>query len=168
MRESSALILTVDDEAGTRSLGATLARALAAARGSGLVVALQGDLGAGKTTLVRGLLTGLGVAGPVRSPTYTLVESYELGEWTIHHLDWYRLAGAADLEALGFRDLLGPAQLVLIEWPERVEAVAASADLHVELRYLPTGREFHWRAQTPVGEQILKAFRSILDAKASM
>jgi tRNA threonylcarbamoyladenosine biosynthesis protein TsaE len=118
--------------------------------------------------LVRGLLAGLGVHGAVRSPTYTLIETYAAGGWTIQHLDWYRLASAAELETLGFRDLLGPAQLVLIEWPERAAAIAVSADLQIELRYLPAGRELQWRAQSEVGRQVLKVFGAIVDAKTSI
>jgi tRNA threonylcarbamoyladenosine biosynthesis protein TsaE len=168
MRESDALRVVAADEAQTRHLGALLARAVSPADESGLVIALQGELGAGKTTLVRGLLRALGIVDSVRSPTYTLIETYSAGEWTIQHLDWYRLAGTDDLEALGFRDLLGPSQLIVLEWPERAPAVAASADLHLELKYLPAGRELIWRAQTAIGERVLKVFRAVLDAETSM
>ncbi len=100
-----------------------LGRQLAAVLPAGGVVFLQGDLGAGKTSVARGILRGLGVEGPVKSPTYTLIESYAVGQgrW-VHHLDLYRLADAGELEWLGLRDLFTERSLVLIEWPERGRA----------------------------------------------
>ncbi len=127
------------DEAATRAAGAAFARALQGAAVGGAFVTLAGDLGAGKTTFVRGLLEAVGVDGPVRSPTYTLVESYRAGDRRIHHLDWYRLAGDDDLEALGFRELLGGGQWVLAEWPERAPATAGEADIAVRLDYAAGG-----------------------------
>ena len=91
------------DTAATEALGAALARALTSVSGGPCVLALSGDLGAGKTTLTRGLLRALGESGTVRSPTYTLVESYELGRWQVHHLDLYRLRGSGEVEGLGLR-----------------------------------------------------------------
>lgn len=157
MREPAGLSRALVDEAATRSAGAALARAIDAAGVPGAFVTVAGELGAGKTTLVRGLLAALGVAGPVRSPTYTLVESYPAGARTVHHLDWYRLAGPDELEALGFRDLLGPGQWVVVEWPERVAAVAAGADLAVELAYAGAGRRLEMRPRTTGGRAIVAA-----------
>ncbi|MBS0395959.1 MAG: tRNA (adenosine(37)-N6)-threonylcarbamoyltransferase complex ATPase subunit type 1 TsaE [Proteobacteria bacterium] len=154
MRESDRLTLALADEAATRAAGASLAAALAADAG-GAFVTLAGELGAGKTTLVRGLLAALGVAGPVRSPTYTLVESYAAAGRRVHHLDWYRLADPEELETLGFRDLLGSADWVLAEWPERAAAVAALADLAVALDYRDGGRELEARALTARGRAAL-------------
>jgi len=118
-----------------------------------------GELGAGKTTLVRGLLEALGIAGPVRSPTYTLVESYPAGARRLHHLDWYRLTGAEDLEGVGFRELLAPGNWVIVEWPERAAAVAAQADLALRLAYAGTGRRLMAGARTPAGAAVLRRWR---------
>jgi tRNA threonylcarbamoyl adenosine modification protein YjeE len=103
------------DAAATGRLGAALARALGE---GGAVLYLSGELGAGKTTLARALLQALGYAGHVRSPTYTLVEPYELQGRRVFHLDLYRLAAAEELEYLGLRDLDPAQDLILVEWPE--------------------------------------------------
>ncbi len=116
-----------------------------------MFVTIAGELGAGKTTLVRGLLEALGVDGPVRSPTYTLIETYPAGPRRVHHLDWYRLAGPDDLEGVGFRELLGPGHWVLAEWPERAAPVAAQADLALSLAYAGAGRRLEVRALTARG-----------------
>jgi tRNA threonylcarbamoyladenosine biosynthesis protein TsaE len=98
-----------------------------------LVMELSGDLGAGKTTLVRGFLRACGVHGPVRSPTYTLLETYPSGSMTFVHLDLYRLSGPSELENLGLRDLAGSAHTRLIEWPERGAGKLPAPDLSVRL-----------------------------------
>jgi len=153
MREPDELSVALRDEAATRAAGAALAAALSSAGGAGVLVTLAGELGSGKTTLVRGLLAALGVAGPVRSPTFTLLESYPAGAVTVHHLDWYRLAGG-ELEALGFRDLLGPGRWVLAEWPERAPEAAVRADLALTLTYEGEGRRLRVQARTPTGRAV--------------
>jgi tRNA threonylcarbamoyladenosine biosynthesis protein TsaE len=160
MREPGELRLELGDEAATRAAGAALAAALAAAGAREAMVTLAGELGVGKTTLVRGFLEALGVAGAVRSPTYTLVESYRLGERAVHHLDWYRLSASADLEALGFRDLLGPGQWVLIEWPERAPNVASQADIAVALGYRSIGRHASITGLTATGRDAVARLRT--------
>ena len=157
MREPDQLSEPLADAAATERAGARLAVALAAAAGRAALVTLSGELGAGKTTLVRGLLAALGVTGPVRSPSFTLLESYPAGAWTIDHLDAYRL-GAGDLDSLGFRDLIAPGHCVLLEWPERAEAAAANADLAVRLDYQGTGRRLSARALTELGRRLLAAY----------
>jgi tRNA threonylcarbamoyladenosine biosynthesis protein TsaE len=104
------------------------------------VVYLQGDLGTGKTTLARGILRGLGHQGAARSPTYTLIESYEPGGRRVHHLDLYRLADPEELEYLGLRDLLAEPALWLIEWPDRGAGVLPPPDLVIGIEYHPEGR----------------------------
>lgn len=108
----------------TESLGAALAAVVAAP----CVIALEGPLGAGKTTLARGFLRARGHAGPVRSPTYTLVESYPCAGVTVHHLDLYRLSDPEELEQLGVRDLVAADAIWLVEWPERGRGFLPPAD----------------------------------------
>jgi tRNA threonylcarbamoyladenosine biosynthesis protein TsaE len=156
MREPGRLTLTLADEGATRGAGAALAAALVATDPPAIFVTVAGELGAGKTTLVRGLLEALGIAGPVRSPTYTLIESYAAGARQLHHLDWYRLAGPDDLDGVGFRELLAPGHWVLVEWPERAASAAAQADLALGLGYEGTGRRLEARARSPRGEAVLR------------
>ena len=157
MREPGELSAELADEAATRASGAAVAGALAARATDRVLVTLSGELGAGKTTWVRGFLEALGAPGPVRSPTYTLIESYPLAGRLVHHLDWYRLGDATDLEGLGFRDLAGSGQWLLVEWPERVPAVAAEADLAVRLDYRVDGRHLGLRAGSATGRAVLQA-----------
>lgn len=124
------------DATATRAAGQALGRALLNLDAAQpWVIALQGELGAGKTTLVGGLLAALGHAGPVRSPTYTLIEPYELAGRQLYHLDLYRLADPLQLEELGVRDLLQPGAVLLVEWPERAGEQLARPDLCVQLLY---------------------------------
>lgn len=147
------------DAGATEALGAALAAALAGLGGP-RVLALSGELGAGKTTLTRGLLRALGATGTVRSPTYTLVESYELGAWQVHHLDLYRLRDAGEAEGLGLRDLLTPTALLVIEWPERDAPLAARADLRVRLVYEGDARRAELEPRSPAGREWLDAVRA--------
>ncbi|HUD43078.1 MAG TPA: tRNA (adenosine(37)-N6)-threonylcarbamoyltransferase complex ATPase subunit type 1 TsaE [Dokdonella sp.] len=126
------------DEAGLTALAAALAPAL---RGGG-VVHLRGDLGAGKTTFARALLRALGVGQRVKSPTYSLIESYQVGERALHHLDLYRIADPGELEWLGLPDLADPAALLLVEWPERGGAALPPPDLVVRLDHAGSRRDF--------------------------
>jgi tRNA threonylcarbamoyladenosine biosynthesis protein TsaE len=159
---------TLPDEAATRALGARLARRLTPGRR--WLIALTGELGAGKTTLVRGLLAGLGHAGRVRSPTYTLIEPYRLGGRDVLHLDLYRLADPGELEYLGLGDLLSPGSIALIEWPERGAGLLPAADLTVTLRYPAAGRGGDGRealieAGGAAGEALLAALEEPADTQ---
>ena len=124
------------DEAATEALGGALAAALS----PGLLVFLHGQLGAGKTTLVRGLLRALGHQGPVRSPTYALVESYRVAGFELHHFDLYRLTDPDELEFMGLRDFLDGNAVCMIEWPERGSGMLPAADLEIDLSVLQRGR----------------------------
>jgi tRNA threonylcarbamoyladenosine biosynthesis protein TsaE len=119
-----------------RDVGARLARALMAApRDDALLLTLSGDLGAGKTTLVGGLLAAMGHAGAVRSPTYTLIEPYRLQQRDVLHCDLYRLRHPDELDDLGLRDLQTPGSLLLVEWPEKAAGRLGPADLELTLAY---------------------------------
>jgi tRNA threonylcarbamoyladenosine biosynthesis protein TsaE len=140
------------DAAATGRLGAALARALGE---GGAVLYLSGELGAGKTTLARALLQALGYAGHVRSPTYTLVEPYELQGRRVFHLDLYRLAAAEELEYLGLRDLDPAQDLILVEWPERGQGALPAADIEVRLAYAQAGRQARLLGVSERGTTIL-------------
>lgn len=141
----------LDSAAATEALGARLASALA----PGCVLYLRGDLGAGKTTLARGLLRGLGHPGTVKSPTFTLVEPYQLGRWRLFHWDLYRLADPEELEYLGLRDQIDGEAVLLIEWPERGRGELPAADLEVWLDYADEGRACRLEARSPTGQALL-------------
>lgn len=134
--------------------------ALAPVMREGIVVTLSGELGAGKTTLVRGLLHGLGWAGPVKSPTYTLVEHYLISSLYFYHFDFYRFDEPAEWEDSGFAEYFRPDALCVIEWPERVRGMLPPVDVALTLRYQGNGRELLLEAGTPAGNACLAAFAS--------
>jgi tRNA threonylcarbamoyladenosine biosynthesis protein TsaE len=146
-------VATADD---MRALGRTLGNALRTASGGALVVGIEGELGAGKTTLVSGVLAGVGVAGAVRSPTYTLIEPYEAAGLQLYHIDLYRLSGAREVEALGIRDLLDAQAVLLIEWPARGAGALPTADLSVSIEYQATGRLLAASANSSAGDKLLE------------
>lgn len=129
---------------------AELGRALARTRPAVAVLHLAGDLGAGKSTLARALLRALGVDGPIRSPTYTLVERYAVPGGEAWHLDLYRIGDPGELEFLG----LDPAEanLWLVEWPERGTGALPPADLRIDLDHVPPGRQAELTALSPAGD----------------
>jgi len=115
----------------------------------------SGDLGTGKTTLVRGLLRGLGHQGAVKSPTFALLEPYELDGYHIYHFDLYRLADPEEMEYMGLRECFAPENLCLVEWPEQGQGALPKADLLVQLHHAGTSRELTIRADSPLGENFL-------------
>lgn len=151
MDDSSVWSLRLADEAATLAAGRQLARGL----GGGVIVTLHGDLGAGKTTLTRGVLTGLGHVGRVRSPTYTLVEPYELPTLAVYHFDLYRFADPAEWRDAGFAEYFGPHSLCLLEWPEKAQGCLPPADLAIHLDLDGDGRQLTVTALTPRGKQCL-------------
>jgi tRNA threonylcarbamoyladenosine biosynthesis protein TsaE len=132
-----------------------LGRRLAARLTPPCIIYLEGDLGTGKTTLVRGILRGLGHEGSVRSPTYTLMEPYELGGLRLFHLDLYRLSDPEELQYLGLRDLLEADSVLFVEWPERGAGVLPPPDLEIRLGYSEAGRVLELIPRTPTGESLL-------------
>jgi tRNA threonylcarbamoyladenosine biosynthesis protein TsaE len=143
------------DEAAMVSLGAQLGAAIE----PGLVVYLQGDLGMGKTTFSRGLIQSLGHTGAVKSPTYTLVEPYQLGEVSLFHFDLYRLGDAEELEFMGIRDYFGDFSVCLVEWPERGLGALPPADLVITIGREGRGRRLEYAAATAVGSGVLARIR---------
>lgn len=151
--------LDVPAEADMESLGGRFA---AACDGGG-VFYLHGPLGAGKTTFVRGLCRGLGHTGFVRSPTFTLVESYHTGTREVHHFDLYRLSHPEELEFIGVRDYFTPQALCLVEWPERGTGVLPVGDVTLTFSYAPEGRRVAAAAGTEAGRRILGRLLAIED-----
>ena len=125
------------DEAGLRAIAARLATAV----GEGGVIYLEGDLGAGKTTFARALLTSLGVGERVKSPTYSLIESYALPNLSVHHLDLYRIADPGELEWLGLDELAVEPSLIVVEWPEHAGRALPAPDLIVHLAHAGGARD---------------------------
>jgi len=136
-----------------RQLGADLI----AACNSGGIIALRGNLGSGKTTLVRGALESLGVSSGVRSPTYTLIEYYEFDQLCIAHLDLYRLADGEELEYLGYRDYLNSTTVCFIEWPERAEDYLTGIGLEIGIDYDVDGRRLEFKSSDDWGRRLVAA-----------
>lgn len=159
--------LHLSDPDATDALGAALAKAWRAQGHPRIVAFLHGDLGAGKSTLARALLRALGVQGAIRSPTYTLVERYALGDaGEALHIDLYRIAGAGELEYLGLPD--AEASLWLVEWPERGQGALPKADLEIALAVEGEGRSAVLRAGSPAGLRLLDAVDGRLQPVSSV
>jgi tRNA threonylcarbamoyladenosine biosynthesis protein TsaE len=149
-------VATADD---MRALGRALGGALREAGSGALVIGLEGGLGAGKTTLVSGVLAGLGIQGAIRSPTYTLIEPYEAEGLQLYHIDLYRLSGAREVDALGIRDLLGERAVLLIEWPSRAAGALPTEDLSISIDYQGSGaqrRLLQAQAHSSAGDKLLE------------
>ena len=137
------------------ALGVALAHALQLGDGGALIY-LSGDLGAGKTTLSRGLLRGLGFSGRVKSPTYTLVELYVVSRLNLYHFDFYRFGEPEEWQEAGFRDLFNETNICLVEWPEKAGELLPPPDLKITLKSTQAeGRDAKLEALTPQGRQML-------------
>ncbi len=154
MRIIEALQRYLPDADATARAGAFLAPGL---RG-GMIVTLSGELGAGKTTLVRGLLRALGWTGPVKSPSYALVEHYPISSLYFYHFDFYRLNDPSEWDTTGFAELFRPDSVCLIEWPERAAARLPTADVAARLWHAEPGRGLSLQAGTAAGRTCLDAF----------
>lgn len=158
------IALHLPDTAATEHLGAVLAPGLA----GGMVIALKGDLGTGKTTLVRGVLRARGWTGPVKSPTYTLVEHYEFSSLYFYHFDFYRFADPSEWETAGLAECFRDDSVCLIEWPERVAERLPPADLEITLTHAAAadgGREAALSARTAAGSRCLAALQALPTAR---
>lgn len=150
------MTLNLPDEAATLALGAHLAQALA----PGLVIYLDGDLGSGKTTLVRGVLRGLGYAGNVKSPTYTLVELYAISRLNLHHFDFYRFSQPEEYLDAGLDEYFQGGAVCLVEWPDKAGEYLAPADLRVSLAIEDDGRRIDFISLTAAGHACLSRLRA--------
>jgi tRNA threonylcarbamoyladenosine biosynthesis protein TsaE len=159
--------LHLPDVAATEAAGARLAREL---RG-GMMVTLSGDLGTGKTTLVRGALRALGWQGPVKSPTYTLVEHYPFSSLYFYHFDFYRFADPSEWETAGLADCFRNDAVCVVEWPERVGSLLPPPDLALVLAHPasagPPGRALTLEARTEAGERCLSAITAVSAASTT-
>ncbi len=150
------------DEAGMTALGALLAPMLPC----GLMMELDGDLGAGKTTFTRGLLQGLGFHGRVKSPTYTIVESYALEGLApaqpaaLHHFDFYRFSSPEEFHEAGLDEFFGTEAVCLCEWSEKAAPYLPAADIRLALRFADTGRQAEFYPLTEIGRVCLSKLES--------
>jgi tRNA threonylcarbamoyladenosine biosynthesis protein TsaE len=146
------------DAAATLAVGAALAPAMV----GGMIVTLSGELGTGKTTLVRGVLHRLGWTGAVKSPSYTLVEHYAISSLYFYHFDFYRFNDPDEWESTGFSEYFQPNAICLIEWPERIAGRLPVVDLELHLAVQGSGRTLRVAARTPAGRACLAAFDATL------
>ena len=144
------------DAEATLRLGAALAAGVAPGR----VLHLRGELGTGKTTLVRGLLRALGHRGRVKSPSYSLLEPYTLSSLNLYHFDFYRFKDRSEWLSSGFREYFNPDSVCIVEWPERAGEGLAPPDLELRLEFAGEARRARLEARTPAGESWLSALRS--------
>jgi tRNA threonylcarbamoyladenosine biosynthesis protein TsaE len=147
--------INLPDAGATLALGASLAPGVA----RGTVLHLRGDLGTGKTTLVRGLLGALGYCGRVKSPTYTLVEVYTVSSLNFYHFDFYRFKDRTEWLNSGFRDYFNPESLCVVEWPERAGDLLSPPDLEIRLEFAGEGRQAFLEARSDPGAAWLSSAR---------
>lgn len=152
------MLLNLNNESATLALGKTISKHCP---DQTFTIHLEGDLGAGKTTLTRGIMTGLGHTGHVKSPTYTLVEQYMLNNRTIYHFDLYRLADPEELEYIGISDYFSENALCLIEWPEQGGDYLPSPDLTISLQYQKLGRQAMLKPKSDAAQTLYKALNQI-------
>ena len=145
------MIIPLKNETETTEIGSKVASCLK----GGEVIYLKGELGTGKTTIVRGALNKLGFVGNVKSPTYTIVEPYSIDNHIVYHFDLYRLNDPEELESLGIRDYCDGQSICFFEWPEKGENLTPNADISLLLSYTGKGRNVELTAISEIGKSIL-------------
>ncbi len=158
MASNKDLNLLVPDLLTTHRIASCIAHLLV----PGTVIFLHGELGAGKTTLVREILAALGHTGPAKSPTYTLVESYDLPSLLINHFDLYRVNDPIELEFIGIRDYITPSTINFFEWAEKGGEAIPSADVEITLVIIGDSRQMSLKANSACGKQILKQLANVI------
>jgi len=148
--------ISLPDEAATIAFATRFAGSLKA----GMAIFLHGDLGAGKTTMVRALVHALGYTGRVKSPTYTLLEQYEAGGLHLRHFDLYRFQDDEEWEAAGFRDEFDGKNVCMVEWPEKASGLMPQADLLIRFEILTRGRNITIYANTEIGKECLESLQN--------
>lgn len=161
-QDDNGLTLHLPDEAATLALGGLLTHALA----PGMVVYLEGELGSGKTTLVRGVLRGLGYQGNVKSPTYTLVELYAISRLNLHHFDFYRFSQPEEYLDAGLDEYFQTGAVSLVEWPDKAGGFLAPADLRITLGVAESGRRIDFISISEAGRTCLSKLRASLPDSA--
>jgi len=160
-KKTSNLTYNLADTEATIALGHCLANIIKDSLKQGIIAYLQGDLGAGKTTFTRGFVQGMGHIGNVKSPTYTLVEPYEIAPWNIYHFDLYRLADPEELEYMGIRDYFGDMNCCFIEWAEKGHGLLPAPDLIIDIEYVGTERKITFEPKTPISELLLQKLTQV-------
>lgn len=144
-------VIYLKDDMATVSLGSAFATACQQT----CIIYLYGDVGVGKTTFCRGFLHGLGYIGNVKSPTYVLVEPYQVTYWTVYHFDLYRIVYTEELEFMGVRDYFDHKALYLVEWPQKGKGVIPKADITISINYYYDSRQAHIQSLTTIGAAML-------------
>lgn len=155
-----AIVVDLPDAAATAALGHALADCVK----PGMAIGLSGDLGAGKTTLARGLLRALGVEGRIKSPSYSLLELYEVSSLYLYHFDFYRLVDPEEWHGSGFREHFNSQAICLVEWPEKAAGLLPLLDLDLELAHRGEARVARLVARSAQGEACLAALAPKLRA----
>lgn len=138
-----------------------IASKLASVIKKGMIIHLQGDLGAGKTTFARGFINALGHSGAVKSPTYNIVQSYQTDQFMIYHFDLYRLSDPEELEAMGIRDYFDGDSICLLEWPENGKSLLPPPDILVNLDYENENRQIKFEPISELGHKTIDIYREI-------
>lgn len=152
------MLINLPTEVITMGYAACLANCLQAP----LVLTLSGDLGAGKTTFIRAMLRALGIHSAIKSPTFSLVESYHCPHWNLHHFDLYRIEEESELDFIGFSDYFTADAVCCVEWPEKAPRYLTFIDMQLTLNFKKAGRTLQLKALSPLGAKVLACFESEL------